>query len=315
MIPLSGPLFFPVTPFKPTGALNLEALAWHLRNGLASAPGAVFVACGTGEFHALSLDEYARVVDTAVQVTAGQVPVFAGAGGPLASAQEQAEVAQRAAVDGLLLMPPYLVEAPEAGLVKYTERVAAATDLLLIVYHRGNARFDPLSASQIARMPTVIGLKDGVGDIDLLSRIMSSVRSSLAGSAKSFQFFNGMPTAELTAPGYQGLGVSLYSSAIFCFAAEIALEFHKAVSAGDQSCVERLIDSFFAPLATLRLKVPGYGVSLVKAGMRLRGFDVGGVRAPLLDPTDEHIRELQDILDKNGLGTVKSTVSAGVRGV
>jgi 5-dehydro-4-deoxyglucarate dehydratase len=312
VIPLNGLLFFPVTPFNQAGALDLEALATHLRNGLDSGPGAVFVACGTGEFHALSVDEYARVVERAVQVTAGQVPLFAGAGGPLASAQTQAEIAQRAGVDGLLLMPPYLVEAPAAGLVRFTEQVAATTDLPLIVYHRGNARFDPRSASQIAQMPTVVGLKDGVGDVDLLSRIMSSVRSALAGSTKSFQFFNGMPTAELTAPAYHGMGVRLYSSAVFCFAPEIALEFHQAVSGGDQPCVERLIDSFFAPLVALRLKVPGYGVSLVKAGVRLRGFDVGGVRAPLLDPTAEHIRELQDILDKNSLGSVKSNMSARV---
>jgi 5-dehydro-4-deoxyglucarate dehydratase len=272
--------------------------------GLDSGPGAVFIACGTGEFHALSVEEYARVVQTAVEVTAGRVPVFAGAGGPLSTAQAQAQIAERSGVDGLLLMPPYLVEAPKAGLVSFTERVAAATELPLIVYHRSNARFDPRSAAQIAQLPTVIGLKDGFGDLDLLTRIMSSVRSALAGSSKSFQFFNGMPTAELTAPAYHGLGIDLYSSAVFCFAPEIALEFHKAVSAGDQSSVERLIDSFFAPLVALRSKVAGYAVSLVKAGVRLRGLDVGGVRAPLLDPTDEHLNELREILGRNGVGSV-----------
>jgi 5-dehydro-4-deoxyglucarate dehydratase len=307
VIQLNGLLYFPVTPFNAAGALNLDALAQHLRTGLDSHPGAVFIACGTGEFHALSVDEYARVVETAVAVTGGQVPVFAGAGGPLTTAQAQAEVAERLGADGLLLMPPYLVEAPKAGLVRYTERVAAATELPLIVYHRSNARFDPRSAAQIAQMPKVIGLKDGFGDLDLLTRVMSSVRSALAGSTKSFQFFNGMPTAELTAPAYHGLGVDLYSSAVFCFAPEIALEFHRAVSAGDQSTVERLIDSFFAPLVALRSKVPGYAVSLVKAGVRLRGLDVGGVRAPLLDPTEQHLRELQEILDDNAVGAVDAT--------
>ncbi|HEY0618212.1 MAG TPA: 5-dehydro-4-deoxyglucarate dehydratase [Kribbella sp.] len=297
---LDGLLFFPVTPFTSTGDLNLTALAQHLQDGLSSGPGAVFVACGTGEFHALSVDEYARVVETAVRVTAGQVPVFAGAGGPVATAQEQARAAERHGIDGLLLMPPYLVEAPQTGLVGYTSAVASATELPLIVYHRSSARFDPHSATEIAQIPSVIGLKDGLGDLDLLTRIMSTVRSTLAGSGKAFQFFNGMPTAELTAPAYQGIGVDLYSSAAFCFAPEIALDFHQAISGGDHSTVQRLIDDFFVPLVTLRSQVPGYAVSLVKAGVRLRGLDVGGVRPPLIDPTSEHVDGLRRILEMNG---------------
>ncbi|GAA1627510.1 5-dehydro-4-deoxyglucarate dehydratase [Kribbella alba] len=297
---LNGLLFFPVTPFTPAGDLNLTALAQHLQDGLSSGPGAVFVACGTGEFHALSVEEYAQVVETAVRLTAGQVPVFAGAGGPIATAQGQARVAEQHGVDGLLLMPPYLVEAPHTGLVRYTKAVASATELPLIVYHRGAARFDPQSAAEIAQIPSVIGLKDGLGDLDLLTRIMSTIRSTLAGSGKSFQFFNGMPTAELTAPAYRGIGVDLYSSAVFCFAPEIALDFHRALVGGDHSTVERLIDDFFVPLVTLRSQVPGYAVSLVKAGVRLRGLDVGGVRPPLIDPTSEHVSALRRILEMNG---------------
>lgn len=61
MVALNGSLFFPVTPYTAAGELNLRALAQHVQNGLESGPGAVFVASGTGEFHALSVDEYAQV--------------------------------------------------------------------------------------------------------------------------------------------------------------------------------------------------------------------------------------------------------------
>ena len=61
MVALNGSLFFPVTPYTAAGELNLRALAQHVQNGLESGPGAVFVASGTGEFHALSADEYAQV--------------------------------------------------------------------------------------------------------------------------------------------------------------------------------------------------------------------------------------------------------------
>ncbi|WP_405015322.1 5-dehydro-4-deoxyglucarate dehydratase [Kitasatospora sp. NBC_01539] len=294
---LEGVQFFPVTPFTPNGSINLEVFAEHVRTGLDHGAGGVFVACGTGEFHALSLEEYAQVVRTAVEVTAGRVPVFAGAGGTLPFAQQFARLAHEAGADGLLLLPPYLVQAPPAGLVAYTKAVASATDLPVIVYHRGNARFDVASAVEVARLPQVIGLKDGFGDLELLSRIILGIRSALEDDGKSFLFFNGLPTAEATVPAYRGIGVELYSSAVFCFAPEISMTFHRAAAAGDTALVERLQHEFFHPLAALRDLVPGYAVSLVKAAVRRRGLDVGGVRAPLVDPSPEHLEVLYRLTD------------------
>jgi 5-dehydro-4-deoxyglucarate dehydratase len=219
---LSGVLFFPVTPFTAAGPVDTGSLAEQLRRGLAAGPGGVFAARGTGEFHALDAGEYGHVVHIAVEVTGGAVPVLAGAGGPLPMARQFAGVAQEAGAAGLLLMPPYLVAAPPAGLVAYASSVALATELPLIVYQRGNAIFDPETAAELARMPQVAGFKDGLGDIDLLSRIVVMVRRALDGEGKRFQFFNGIPTAEVSVPAYRALGVELYSSAVFCLAPEVS---------------------------------------------------------------------------------------------
>ena len=208
----------------------MTVLADHVAQGVAAGPGAVFVACGTGEFHALDQREHEAAVRAAVVATGGAVPVFAGAGGPIAVARAQARAARAAGADGLLLMPPYLVDCPPEGLVGYVTAVAAATDLPVIVYHRGNARFGPATAAQVAALPTVVGIKDGVGDLDLMTRIVSAVRP-VAGA--DFQFFNGLPTAELTVPAYRAIGVQLYSSAVFAFAPEISLAFFAAVTSGD----------------------------------------------------------------------------------
>ncbi len=297
MDPFAGVLFFPVTPFTAAGAVDAGTLAEHLRRGLAAGPGGVFAACGTGEFHALDMAEYRQVVSSAVTVTGGTVPVFAGAGGPLPLAREFARAAADAGADGLLLMPPYLVAAPPAGLVAYTRAVTQASALPLIVYQRGNAVFDPETAAELARMPQVVGLKDGLGDIDLMSRIVATVRRALDGDSKPFQFFNGMPTAEVSVPAYRGLGVELYSSAVFCFAPEISLAFYDAVTQQDDALVDRFLAEFFHPLVALRNQVPGYAVSLIKAGVRLRGLDAGAVRAPLVDPTAAHLAELERITD------------------
>jgi 5-dehydro-4-deoxyglucarate dehydratase len=151
------------------------------------------------------------------------------------------------------------------------------------------------SAVEVARIPGVVGYKDGFGDLDQLARIVLAVREDQAGAP--FQFFNGMPTAEATVPAYRAIGVSLWSSAVFCFAPEISLAFYDAVTKGDTARVDAFQSVFFHPLVELRNKVPGYAVSLVKAAVGLSGLEVGGVRPPLVDPTDEHLAELRSIID------------------
>ncbi|MCX5335573.1 5-dehydro-4-deoxyglucarate dehydratase [Streptomyces sp. NBC_00140] len=296
-----GVLFFPVTPFAPDGSLDEERLARHIEAEVTAGAGGVFVACGTGEFHALTADELERATRVAVETTAGRVPVLAAAGGPTPVARDHAVRVARAGADGILLLPPYLVTAPQQGLVRYVEEVTAVTDLPVIFYQRGTARLTETTAAEIAALPKVVGLKDGHGDIERMHRIVRAVRALPDG--QDFQFFNGLPTAEMTAPAYQGIGVGLYSSAVFAFAPEIALTFHRALGEGDEALLSTLLDEFYGPLVALRDEAPGYAVSLVKAGVTLRGLAVGGVRAPLLDPTPEHVARLAKLID-HGLEVV-----------
>jgi 5-dehydro-4-deoxyglucarate dehydratase len=297
---LQGVLFFPVTPFGVDGRVSEEMLVRHVRDGMAHGPGGVFVACGTGEFPALSVDEYDQVVRGAVEEVGGAVPVIAGAGGPLGAAVRQAARAAEAGADGLLLMPPYLAQGPKDGLQAYVRAIVEAAGLPVILYQRGGIVLEPAEAVALARIPGVVGLKDGVGDIDRMARIVLAVRQAVG---PEFTFFNGLPTAELTAPAYRAIGVDLYSSAVFAFAPEIAVAFRTALTQGDGETVERLTGQFYGPLVELRSKVPGYAVSLVKAAVRMRGLDVGSVRPPLVDPAPEHLDELQRIV-KAGLALV-----------
>jgi 5-dehydro-4-deoxyglucarate dehydratase len=297
MLPGDGLLSFPLTAFDSAGALDLPAFRAHLEDQVASGPAAVFVACGTGEYSALNETEYADLVAAAVETVAGRVPVVVGAGGGPGSARRAAQVATDAGADGLLLMPPYLVAGPPAGVLDHVRYVAAATSLPLIVYRRATQVFGPATALELLDLPTVIGIKDGVGDIDMLTRITTAVRTSGHPRSAEFRFLNGMPTAELSALALRGLGIVQYSSAIFCFAPDIALAFHAALHAGDDDRCRAILKAFYLPFADLRDTTPGYHVALVKAGARLRGYDVGGVRPPLVDATPAHVGELKSLID------------------
>ncbi|GAA4943062.1 5-dehydro-4-deoxyglucarate dehydratase [Streptomonospora halophila] len=286
-------LAFPLTPFDADGGFAEGASAAYLDHQLASEPGAVFAACGTGEFFTLGLDDYEAAVRTAVQRAGGRVPVVAGAGYGLRLAADFAAAAERAGADALLLLPPYLVKGPQSGLVEHTRAVAAATRLPLIAYQRNQVAFTPESVAELAEVPNIIGLKDGHGDLDRMQRLVRA-------APDDFLFFNGVPTAELQARAYAATGVRAYSSAVHAFAPEIATAFFRALAAGDTAAVDRLLDGFFIPWVSLRDRGTGYAVSLVKAACRLRaaetGVDVGPVRAPLAEPAPEHLDEAKRLL-------------------
>jgi 5-dehydro-4-deoxyglucarate dehydratase len=288
---LHGLLSFPLTPFTSDDKVDLPVFSEHVERQIGWGPSAIFVACGTGEFTALSLEEFRQVVGAAVETASGRLPVVAGCGGGPQIARDFARAAAESGATGLLLLPPYLVASTPAGLLRHIRYVTEATDLPIVVYQRANAVLDPATAVALLDLPTVAGIKDGRGDVDHMLRLVTAVRTASHERAAGFGFLNGLPTAELSVQAYQAIGVDSYSSAVLCFAPDIATAFYRAVGSGAQQTVQRLLKEFYLPFAALRDRVPGYAVSLVKAGAGL-----GPVRPPLVDPTPEHVAELKEII-------------------
>ncbi|MET8944150.1 5-dehydro-4-deoxyglucarate dehydratase [Streptomyces sp. NPDC004542] len=296
----NGVLSFPLTSFHADGSLDPDGFRAHVAARVATAPGAVFPACGTGEFFSLDEDEYRQVVSIAVQEAAGRVPVVAGVGYGWAQAVRFARIAEEAGADALLVLPHYLVAAPQTGLAAQLEHIAARTRLPLIAYQRGQVAFGVDAFRRITAIPGVIGLKDGHSDLDRLQRL------TLA-APEDFLFFNGAATAEIQARAYATVGVPAYSSAVHAFAPEIADAFFTALRDGEHGTTDKLLRDFYVPLVELRDRVPGYAVSLVKAAARLRGCPVGPVRAPLTDPSAADLADLKTLLAA-GLDLVGATL-------
>ncbi|AOR34423.1 5-dehydro-4-deoxyglucarate dehydratase [Streptomyces fodineus] len=284
-----GVLSFPLTAFHDDGSLDPDGLRAHVAGRLAAGPGAVFPACGTGEFFSLDEEEYRTVVRVTVEEAAGRVPVVAGTGCGWAQAARFARIAEEAGADALLVLPHYLVDAPQDGLAAQLERLAERTRLPLIAYQRGQVAYTVGALRRITRIPNVIGLKDGHSDLDRLQRL------TLA-APDGFLFFNGAATAEIQARAYAAVGVPAYSSAVHAFAPEIAGAFFTALRDGEDGTVDKLLREFYVPFVELRDRAPGYAVSLVKAAARLRGERVGPVRAPLTDPAPADLADLKALL-------------------
>ncbi|WP_107705336.1 5-dehydro-4-deoxyglucarate dehydratase [Nocardioides allogilvus] len=288
----SGLLSFPVTHFNADLELDEGAYRKHLA-WLAEYPVAgLFAAGGTGEGFSLTGEETDRVVRIAVDAVAGAVPVLAPATGSTKNAIAQAKAAEAAGADGLLLMPPYLTEASQAGLVEHVSRVCQATNLGVVVYSRANAvLLDEAVATLADRNPTFIGFKDGVGSIEQMTRTYARVGDRL-------MYIGGLPTAETFALPLLQLGVSTYSSALFNFVPQFAIDFYDAVRAQDRVEVYRRLNEFVLPYLDIRDRTQGYAVSIVKAGLTAVGRPGGPVRPPLTDLREDEVAELRDLIGR-----------------
>ncbi|MBK1783268.1 5-dehydro-4-deoxyglucarate dehydratase [Prauserella cavernicola] len=288
----AGLLSFPVTHARPDLSFDEDGYREHLAWQAPLGSSGVFAAGGTGEFFSLTTDEVATVVRAAVAATPETKPVVAPAGYGTAQAVAMARDAEAAGASGVFLLPPYLTELSQEGLVAHVRAVCEATGLGVIVYHRANARFSFDAVQELTdTCPNLIGFKDGVGDVDLMTRIYAKLGDRLLS-------IGGLPTAETYALPYLEMGVTTYSSAIFNFLPEFALGFYNSVRERDAAAVYAKLDQFVLPYLDIRNRRAGYAVSIVKAGLRAVGRDAGPVRPPLTDLTETELGELTALVDK-----------------
>lgn len=289
----SGLLSFPVTHFKASDhSFNEDAYRANLNWLFSHEAAAMFAAGGTGEFFSLTQKEVDRVVRAAVEETGKKMPVIAPAGGGTAVSIEYCQAAEAAGADGILLLPPYLTEAAKDGVAAHVEAICKSTKLGVIVYNRANQRLDEVELEKLAeRCPNLVGYKDGLGDIELMTRIYARL-------GDRFTYIGGLPTAETFALPYLEMGVTTYSSAIFNFVPQFAVDFYNAVRARDHAKVYADLNKFVLPYIALRNRKQGYAVSIVKAGMKIVGRDAGPVRTPLTDLTAAEMAELSALIGR-----------------
>jgi len=286
----AGLLSFPLTDFDASlrfaPAAYADRLEWLQPYGAS----VLFAAGGTGEFFSLEPQEFSDVIRVALDTCRGRTPIVAGAGGGTTLAIKYAQEAERLGAQGILLLPHYLTEGSQPGLVAHIEAVCRSVKIGVIVYNRGACRLTPASLQALAHScPNLIGFKDGVGDIEKFV----AVRQTLG---ERFAYLGGLPTAEIFAAAYKAMGCPVYSSAVFNFAPRLAMDFYAAHAAGESATCDRLIRDFFLPYIALRNRGEGYAVSIVKAGAAIVGHSAGPVRPPLSDLLPDEFEQLRTLI-------------------
>ena len=172
--PFRGSMPALVTPFTADGsAVDEDALErlidWQIDSG---SHGLVPVGT-TGESPTLTHDEHRRVVELTVKRTDGRVPVIAGAGSNnTAESIEFARHAESVGAQGVLVVTPYYNKPSQRGMVAHFTAVAEASGLPLVIYNipgRSIVDMAPETMGELARLPTVVGVKDATGKVDRVS--------------------------------------------------------------------------------------------------------------------------------------------------
>jgi 5-dehydro-4-deoxyglucarate dehydratase len=284
---LSGVIAFPITPFKEDLSLDLPALHQNLTSLLNYQISAIVAAGGTGEMYSLTTAEYTRVIELTALAVEDRVPVIAGVGFGQRLAIEMAQTAEKAGADGVLVFPPYYQQAEDDGLFEYYRAIGAATKLGMLVYSRDWTNFTPAMVERLTSIPTLIGWKDGQGDIRRLQAIMNRVGDRL-------HWIGGAGDDMVAA--YYSIGIRTFSSSIATVAPRLSLKLHELADAGDSEALTELLNECVIPLYALRARRKGYEVSAMKAMMDMAGLNGGPVRPPLVNVTSEEEDELRTIL-------------------
>jgi 5-dehydro-4-deoxyglucarate dehydratase len=284
---LSGVIAFPVTPFKEDLSLDLPGLHENLTKLLEYPIAAIVAAGGTGELYSLTPAEYARVIELTALAVEDRVPVIAGVGFGQRLAVEMAQAAEKAGADGILAFPPYYPQAEDEGLFEYYRAIGEATRLGVLIYSRDWTNFSPSMVERLTAIPTLIGWKDGLGDIRRLQMIINHVGDRL-------HWIGGAGDDMVAA--YFSIGVTTFTSSIATVAPLLSLKLWELADTDDSAALTDLLDRCVVPLYALRARRKGYEVSAMKAMMDMVGLNGGPVRPPLVNVKPDEEDELRTIL-------------------
>jgi 4-hydroxy-tetrahydrodipicolinate synthase len=285
-----------VTPFRPDGAVDLDAFRALARHLVDNGSDGLVVTGTTGESPTLSDDEKGELWRAAVEEVGDRATVVAGAG--TYDTRHSVALAKRAAdagVDGLLVVTPYYSKPPQRAIVAHFEAIAAATAKPIVVYNipgRVVVNIEPETISRLAEIETVRAVKQANDDLDQARHIVETGLDLYAGDDDLV-----LPFLELGGVG----GVCVHTHVVGPQVKELI----RLWKSGEHEAA-RALDRELRPSIEL-LRVVTNPIA-IKAALNLLGHEVGGHRLPLVEATDEEREQVRDCLERLGLLTAAAAV-------
>lgn len=163
-----------VTPFHVNG-VNYEEFEKLIENQIENKVDSIVVCGTTGEASTMTLEEKQKVISFAVKKVNGRIPVIAGTGGNCtAQVIEFTKWAERAGVDGALIVTPYYNKTTQAGLIAHYEAIAKETKLPIILYNvpgRTGVNIQPSTCKRLSEIENIVAIKEASGNLSQVAEI------------------------------------------------------------------------------------------------------------------------------------------------
>ncbi len=279
-----------VTPFDRDGAVDYERFRDLARHCVENGSDGLVVAATTGESPTLTDDERFELFSTAVDAVGDGATVIGSTGTySTAHSVHLTERAHELGVDGFLVVTPYYNRPPPRGIVEHFKAIAAVSDRPIIAYNipqRVAVNIEPETIAELAEIPTVKAVKQATEQIEQAKRIVDETDLDLYAGSDHLVY----PFLEVGGVG----GVCVHSH----IAGTQVKEMIRLYKAGDTEAAHA-IDEELKPV------VEALGVTInpipVKAALNMLGHDVGGLRLPLVEATDEELIEIRSGLERAGV--------------
>ncbi|MCI5959433.1 MAG: 4-hydroxy-tetrahydrodipicolinate synthase [Lachnospiraceae bacterium] len=283
-----------VTPFHEDGSVNYEAFAEQIELQIAGGTDAIIVCGTTGESSTLTHEEHLDVIRYCVKQVNKRIPVIAGTGSNCTeTAIYLSQEAEKAGVDGLLIVTPYYNKCTQKGLYEHFKMVAESVNLPIILYNipgrTGGVLIQPETVVSLCRnVKNIVGVKDATGNISGVAKVLQ-----LADGDVDLYSGNDDQIVPILSLGGKGV-ISVLSNVAPRQTHDICqLYFDGKVkeSAALQLKALPVIDGLFCEVNPIP----------VKKAMNLMGLNAGPLRRPLTEMEEEHAAKLADAMKAFGI--------------
>ncbi|MBQ4260208.1 MAG: 4-hydroxy-tetrahydrodipicolinate synthase [Lachnospiraceae bacterium] len=282
-----------VTPMFQDGTVNYEKFAELIEFQIANKTDAIIVCGTTGESSTLTNEEHLDVIRYCVKVVAGRIPVIAGTGSNCTeSAIYLSTEAEKAGVDGLLLVTPYYNKATQNGLYAHFKAVADSVKVPIILYNvpsRTGCNIQPETVVRLCKdVENIVGVKEASGNISQIAHLAALAKGCV-------DIYSGNDDQIVPIMSLGGIGViSVLSNVAPLQTHEICQKYFDGdVQESTRMQLEAidLVNALFCEVNPIP----------VKAALNLMGMEAGTLRRPLTDMEPANVVRLEKAMKEYGI--------------
>lgn len=281
-----------VTPFKDDLSVDYDQAAQLAVRLVESGSDGVVVCGTTGESPTLSFEEKVGLYQAVTEAIGGKAVVIAGTGSyDTGSSIKLTQAAEKVGVDGIMLVVPYYNKPPQEGLYQHFKEIAQKTELPVMLYNvpgRTSQNLLPDTIARLTELDNVVAVKEASGNMEQVAEIRRK-------TPENFAIYSGDDSLTLPIMSVGGVGVVSVASHLV---GRRMKEMIKSFLSGDVREATRIhleLLPLFKVMFITTNPIP------VKTAVNLSGFKAGGLRLPLVEPTNEQRNAIRECLRQVGL--------------